>query len=389
MATSGHIFTSYANEDLEAIRPVVEGLEQHGFLVWASYMHGSIPGGANFHDVITEAIDQSSAFILMWSNQAKDSNWVTGEWTHFLDTHRKRLLIPLRFENLALPVPMKQFQYIDFWDKPREQALSQLLEVLEEYRAIPETVPVANGPFRMGNPVDPFARKPKVADALAESDEDPPCDIDLASFYIGRYAVTIRQFRPFVTSGYHEKRYWTPLGWEWRTRNNIEHPLVWDSPDWDHDDLPVCGISWYEAVAYCNWLSDERKVKYELPSEAEWEKAARSTDGRIWPWGNVWNPQLAHHNGSMPMPMSPSIVNLYSEGQSPYHSIQMAGNVYEWCSSLYAHYPYREDDGREDLMVYGKRVLRGGCWLSDKAHIRCAHRFCALPESRHPTYGFR
>ncbi len=141
-------------------------------------------------------------------------------------------------------------------------------------------------------------------------------------------------------------------------------------------------VSWNDALAYCGWLSKATGRAYSLPSEAEWEKGARGTDGRIYPWGNQCearrcNSDEAGQGGTMP-------VGAYPEGVSPYGVLDMAGNVWGWTRSLWGEaperpefrYPYDPDDGREnpDASQGIRRVLRGGAFGAARGYVRCASR---------------
>jgi formylglycine-generating enzyme required for sulfatase activity len=151
----------------------------------------------------------------------------------------------------------------------------------------------------------------------------------------------------------------------------------------------VC-MRWHDAQAYVTWLAQRTGQPYRLPTEAEWEKAARGTDGRLYPWGNA-APDCTRAN-SGDCEDRPVSVGSYPAGASPYGALDMAGSVSEWCQSLFEPYPYQVDDGREDLPKSGHRVLRGGYWGSDPEYVRCAVRYSDW--SGHPGpystfYGFR
>ncbi|GAC1644409.1 MAG: formylglycine-generating enzyme family protein [Herpetosiphon sp.] len=180
-------------------------------------------------------------------------------------------------------------------------------------------------------------------------------------------------------------------------------PVVWHGarPPVEMGNHPVVDVTWDEAQAFCRWLSREAGRTLRLPSEAEWEKAARGTDGRRFPWGDEWNPEAANTRESGIGSTTP--VGGNHAWASPYGVLDVAGNVWEWTQSLQAAYPYRED-GRNDShtgrkgvlarlrrqqIVEQRRVLRGGCYANPQGFARCACRFRLLPGSHTPFLGFR
>jgi formylglycine-generating enzyme required for sulfatase activity len=179
------------------------------------------------------------------------------------------------------------------------------------------------------------------------SDEWPQGLLYLPTFYIGKSPVAVRAFREFlVESG--------------RTLEYLE-----DAPA----DHPVTGVDWHDALAFAQWHG------FSLPSEAEWEKAARGTGGRIYPWGNEW--RKGHANTSDHFGSTTPIGKFSPQGDSPYGCVDMAGNVWEWTRSLSFAYPYDPADGREDLEASSSRplrVLRGGSFIGSSRLARCASR---------------
>jgi formylglycine-generating enzyme required for sulfatase activity len=255
---------------------------------------------------------------------------------------------------------------------------------------------VPAGPFLMGSRDD---------DPLASNDEKPQHKLDIPYAYlIGRCPVTNAEFARFVEAGgYKDKELWTAAGWKWKgTQAGPERY----GGEFDRPDHPVVGVSWHEAVAYCRWkmadggwrqaeevrqflsaLRDPHCV-VRLPTEAEWEKAARGADGRIYPWGDTFEAARANTADSELGHTTP--VGAYSPaGDSPYGCADMAGNVWEWCQSLFRPYPYRPGDGREDPNAAGARVLRGGSWDFVRLNARCAFRYFNLLDFRLSYVGFR
>ena len=220
----------------------------------------------------------------------------------------------------------------------------------------PELVCVPAGPFTMGsNDID---------------DGKPAHTVDLPEYWIGKHPVTNEEYAQFVRATGRA----VPEGWQG------------NKPPSGKEKHPVVNVSWHDAVAYCRWLSEMTGKSYRLPTEAEWEKAARGTDRRQYPWGDQWDAKRCNTTEGGANSTTP--VGQYPRGASPYGALDMAGNVWEWCSSLYQPYPYRADDGREDVTASAYRVLRGGSWSSDRYDARCACRYRGDPDNRY-FIGFR
>lgn len=217
------------------------------------------------------------------------------------------------------------------------------------------------------------------AEALAEANEKPQHTISLTEFMISRYAVTNEQFGIFVkTTGY------TPTAW--LAGRAIDKP-----------NHPATPISWNDANAFCIWLSKLTGRKVSLPSEAQWEKAARGAGGWQYPWGNN-APSSTLLNFDMRIKDTSPVGSYSPRGDSPYGIADMAGNVWEWTTTLYfnAHgepyvYPYVPTDGREATPINGPayHVLRGGSYLNDSRYVRSAFRGVDESAQAQKGYGFR
>ncbi|MDM8550094.1 formylglycine-generating enzyme family protein [Desulfobacterales bacterium HSG2] len=148
-------------------------------------------------------------------------------------------------------------------------------------------------------------------------------------------------------------------------------------------------MSWHDAAAYCEWLTGklkDRGWKIQLPTEAQWEKAARGIDGRIYPWGDEADPDKANYEWKID---TTSTVGCFPAGAGPYDCLDMAGNVWEWCRDWYGNYPSGRVSNPTGPDTGSSRVLRGGAWSSSAWLCRAAFRSLSLPGSRDRYFGFR
>ena len=257
---------------------------------------------------------------------------------------------------------------------PRERAeAGSVLSAVGDPRDFNAMIPVPAGEFTMGSNDAPYA------------DEKPAHRVWVGDFRIGAYPVTNAQYEEFVLATQHEA------------------PAHWRGPRAPAElrNHPVVAVSWHDANAYCAWRSQVESQLVRLPTEAEWEKAARgpstgSGAGRTWPWGNTFDAAKCNMNQTGIGDTSP--VGIFAAGRSPYEVFDLAGNVWEWTRSAWGEdwekpefgYPYRADDGREDQSRTDvSRVVRGGSFLDFDAFVRCASRFRHSPGVRSVDVGFR
>ncbi len=220
--------------------------------------------------------------------------------------------------------------------------------------------------------------------------EKPQHTVYLDAYRIGVYPVTNLEFKRFVQNGgYRCEEFWDPNGWKWCVEGNISEPEYWHDRKWNGHNFPVMGISWYEADAYCKWLSHVTGEVYRLPTEAQWEKAARGTDGKEFPWGNGFDKKRCNSEESGLGRTSP--VGIFPGGQSNYGCFDMAGNVWEWCADWFneEYYKTSHSNNPQGPLDGDSRVMRGGSWGLDGWNVRSAVRLRDVPSYRWFGAGFR
>jgi iron(II)-dependent oxidoreductase len=245
----------------------------------------------------------------------------------------------------------------------------------------------------------------------------PVHDVYVEGFYMDVREVSNAEYKEFIDAGgYTTQAWWNPVGWAGRVASSITLPYDWNNATYHgggipgNGDFPVTGVSWWEADAYCRWAGKR------LPTEAEWEKAAKggcethgdpgqcdASDTPTFPWGEaISGPRANYYGSGDPYDNNTTPVGYYDgsnhggyqtqDSPSPYGLYDVAGNVWEWCSTKYAAYPYNPSDGRENPpATYNDccRVLRGGSWIYNTGFLRCAYRLNYDPRSRGCLVGFR
>jgi formylglycine-generating enzyme required for sulfatase activity len=211
-----------------------------------------------------------------------------------------------------------------------------------------ELVRIPAGEFLMGSDDGPETERPQHR-------------VHLDEYYIAKHPLTNAQYRRFLEATGHEK------------------PPLWGDKRFNQPNQPVVAVTWYDAMAYCKWAG------LRLPTEREWEKAARGTEGRKWTWGDD-PPDVKRCNFGNNVGATTE-VGSYPDGASPYGCLEMAGNVWEWCMTKWRE-SYQEDpddsaEGEE------RRVQRGGAWWNDANAVRCSRRRRDHPDARDDIIGFR
>jgi sulfatase modifying factor 1 len=226
-----------------------------------------------------------------------------------------------------------------------------------EVSEIGSTVDIPEGTFRMGNNNGP-------------DEEKPEHDVHISAFEIDRFEITVGQFREFVNTTQHKtgaEEANEPITRTWKVDDT---PARWENP--------VRFVSWWDADAYCRWKGER------LPTEAEWEYAARGTDGRLYPWGNDFDATLVPSGDTSP-------VGFYSKDVSPFGVYDMSGNVWEWTNDWFDPLYYRSSAVNDPVVpqTTDQKTIRGGGFNSNADDLRVTRRIHNFPVTYHPDVGFR
>lgn len=258
---------------------------------------------------------------------------------------------------------------------------------------------IPNGCFEMGTNeamMKKISALPWISGWKNFERELPAFSIDVPEFYISRFPITIGQFRAFIDAedGYFQEKWWTMLGLKFHIQAGLK-PFINEK---DPPNLPMHHVSWFEALAFCSWLSNRLGAIIRLPTEVEWEWAARGPDDRIFPWGDTYDPHLcnaAETGIGWPSPVGVFVADTPWGSGGPQ---DMCGNVWEWCSTICEKegefsysYPYKPSDGREDLDAGDEflRIVRGGSFTNLPILLRNTFRGRDRPFYQRSRQGFR
>ena len=266
-----------------------------------------------------------------------------------------------------------------------------------------EMVVVPAGPFRMGSSAQDIARGIAECRERAKPEKESACEgwfraegpqreVALDAFAIDRYEVTNAQFAKFVAAtDYRTTAERDGSGWVRRQKDGTwaweeVKGASWRAPGGPGTSAPpnhpVVQVSWSDANAYCTWAGDR------LPTEAEWEKAARGSDGRRYPWGDSWDATRANARHAQ---KGTAAVGSFPTGSSPYGAQDMAGNVWEWTADWFApdYYSSAPGGNPKGPATGNEHVLRGGSWVNEHFFLAVTHRVPGKPGARAANLGFR
>jgi len=265
--------------------------------------------------------------------------------------------------------------------KPDVNTVSKVKKTIPRYIVNPGTkkgdfcINPKDGAKMVWIPAGYFLMGSNSANKSVNTNETPQRKVYLDGYWMNKYEVTVAQYHKFCLE----------------TLRPIEKKNTWGyirgKPSWGWiDNHPIVNVSWQDATAYAKWAGGS------LPTEAQWEKAARGTDGREYPWGNQWDASKC--NGYTKRTKKTQSVGSYPLGASPYGCMDMAGNVMEWCAdwfgqTYYNSAPSRNPTGPSKSGIGAYRVQRGGSWFITIYYLRCASRSFDDPDRGEEYYGFR
>ncbi len=292
-------------------------------------------------------------------------------------------------------------------DSVVEQTRQRLLEIVEKEKEPQVLADSGEALGWLGDPRDLRAFV-KIEGGVYELEEIGR--VELAPFQLGKYPVTNKWYEEFKEQGrgYDSREFWSPEGWKWLQATATRQPGYWDDRKWKCPNAPVVGICWYEADAFCRWLTMTRRdgFCYRLPTEKEWQAAAAGKEGRAFPWGNKWH-KKACNNSEIELNKT-SAVGVFKTGQTHEGVFDLIGNVEEWTKSDY-HARIERDDFYFDpvfLKLWHENkiqeyfnlrnekerpipVLRGGSWVDGSNNCRCAARLLNHTDFWYFFVGFR
>ncbi|MDO8136377.1 MAG: SUMF1/EgtB/PvdO family nonheme iron enzyme [Candidatus Brocadiales bacterium] len=260
-------------------------------------------------------------------------------------------------------------------EKAKERAEVMKKALAENKAKWSETVLVPAGSFIMGSD------EPDEMTKMAKLEETPQREVYLGAYYIDKYEVSNAIYWEFLdyikTTGDHSKCY------PGEPKGKDHTPDKWyEDRYYDHPDYPVVRVDWYDAYAFAAWAGKR------LPTEAEWEKAARGTDGRRFPWGDTFSSTRCNWGATGPL-----VIGSYQTGNSIYGCYDMAGGVIEWCNDWFDRYYYKRSpniDPKGPEHDTGVRSMRGGSLFANAVYqLRCSKRSFGNPDERNKAVGFR
>jgi len=388
------IFLSYASQDREPAKSIYLALRDQGHAVF--FDRADLPPGDEFHNRIRAAVESSRLFIFLISANAVDAGSYTLTELDIAEKARVKLL-PVALGKLAvdqLPAALKAVTFLATdgdlvatvaaevhriarelrgrWIKRIVAVVAVVVAVCAALYYAIDVVPHQPKNQIVGKDGAPAALIPAGTFIWGDDEQSPRRELFVVAFYLDKYEVTVGRYAGFL-----------------KATGNVRPPEEWDTVDLKADaDLPVVGVDWHDASSYCQWAGRR------LPTDAEWELAARGTDERKYPWGK--EPPTAEYARFAKNYQNPvykagvAVVGSHPKGASPFGVDDLAGNVSEWVADWYTEsFPSSDTRNPKGPASGSGKVLRGGGWYDPAERVASTKRMQAPPEYRDKSVGFR
>ena len=385
------IFLSYASQDSEPAKSIYLALRDQGHKVF--FDRADLPAGEEYHNRIRAAIQAAHLFIFLISPNAVDAGSYTLTELNITENTKIKLL-PVMLSKVdvdKLPALLKAVTFLETdGDLPAAVALEvHRIAALLRWRRIKYLIAAAvtaavtaavifygraerDRMTRTGKDGAPAILVPGGTFIMGDDEDSPRRELFVEAFYMDKYEVTVGRYAGFM-----------------KATGNLKAPEEWDTVDLKTGaNLPVVGVDWLDAYNYCHWAGKR------MPTEAEWEKAARGVEERKYPWGN--DPPTPDHARFLISDQTPvykngvAAVGSHSKGASALGIQDLAGNVWEWVADWYSESFSSADKRNPRGPGSGTgKVLRGGGWYDSAEWLRSTKRMHANPEQRDASVGFR
>ncbi|MEO8607885.1 MAG: SUMF1/EgtB/PvdO family nonheme iron enzyme [Chloroflexota bacterium] len=391
-----HVFLSYSRKDMPVMKQLAHDLQVANLSIWTD--EGIEPGTLSWTRTIENAILNAGCLVVILSPDAAQSRWVREE-LEFAQLQDKVIFLVLARgeERDAIPFGYSTFQWVDIRDNEHYiSRIQNLISAIRKRLNVPDS-PIPKGLDEEAIPIPVSANPIELSDILPVPFEW--CEISagrviledadvqgrktgdehwVEQFQIAKYALTNAQYECFfdASDGYFDEQWWnfSRYAKDWRSKNRTLTATAFPG-----DDFPRTNICWYDAMAFCRWLSYKTGKHISLPTEQQWQRAAQGDDDRIYAWGNTFDEDKCNSNSRI---AQTTPVTLYPDGASPFSAMDMTGNVWEWCLSDWL-------TKESSLTSNGPRALRGGGWDSPLIHLRTRYRYGNTPTYRFPSVGYR
>jgi len=383
------VFLCHSKDDKPKVRDLYHRLVADGFDAWLD--EEKLLPGQDWTTEIPKAVRTSDAVAICISKASvTKEGYVQKEIRIALDIADEKpdgtiFLIPVKLEDSGIPERLSKWQWVNLFDEKgyeklklslvlRAQSLGLETFLEKHFDFEPQMIRVPAGKFLMGSTQAQATQA--IKDGMNEEwvkDEQPQHEVDLSEYFISKYSIINQQYQVFI----RETNYQPPKGWQ-----NENYPA-------SKRDHPIVNVSWDDAMEYCRWLSSKTGKLYRLPTEAEWEKAARGVDGRVYPWGNYFDKQYA--SASKGSGDTNRVGSVSPQSDSPYGCADMLGNIFEWCADWHNKDEYKEGNVKNPKgpKIGTTRVVRGGIYTLGQWSVRCAFRSASRSYIISDVCGFR